>query len=169
VIQYLSLAYQAYHCSAMLLFSPVSVSLCLHLLAFFDLMFFSTREPQPSFTASLSCCTHTLHFLCLFLLCSMCHVHSMHRSSSPCFHCCTLLLLHSLITLNNSNPYLFFVLHTYSLHAPYACYLAMLLHALSMSSALPDHHHNSSTSLAVKPMHPSSLGVILRFLSLSRN
>jgi hypothetical protein len=43
----------------------------------------------------------------------------------------------------------------------------MLLHALSMSSALPDHHCNSSASLAVKPMHPSSLGVMPRFLHLS--
>jgi hypothetical protein len=43
----------------------------------------------------------------------------------------------------------------------------MLLHALPMSSALPDHHCNSSTSLVVKPMRPSSLGVMPRFLSLS--
>jgi hypothetical protein len=153
----------------MLLCSPVSVSLCLHLLAFSDLLFFSTRAPQPSFTVSLSCCTHPLRFLCLCLLCSVCHVHSMHHSSSLCFSCCTLLLLHSLITLNNNNPHLFFVLHTYSLCAPCACYLAMLLHALSMSSALPDHHGNSSASLAVKPMRPSSLGVMLRFLSLSHS
>jgi hypothetical protein len=153
----------------MLLCSPVSMSLYQHLLAFSDLLFFSTRAPQPSFTASLSCCTHTLRFLCLFLLCSVFHVHSMHHSFSSCFRCCTLLLLHSLITLNNRNPHLFFVLHTYSLCAPCACYLAMLLHALSMSSALLDHHRNSSASLPVKPMHPSSLGVMLRFLSLSHN
>jgi hypothetical protein len=145
----------------MLLCSPVSVSLCLHLLSFFDLLFFSTRAPQPSFTASLSCCTPPLHFLCLCLLCSMCHVHLMHHSSSPCFRYCTLLLLHSLITLNKNNPHLFFVLHTYSLCAPFACYFTMLLHALSISSVLPDHHHNSSASLAIKPMHPSSLGVML--------
>jgi hypothetical protein len=63
--------------------------------------------------------------------------------------------------------HLFSVMHIYSLCAPCACYLAMLLHALSMSSALPDHHCNSSSSLAVKPMRPSSLGVMLRFLHLS--
>jgi hypothetical protein len=57
MIQYLSLAYQAYHYSVMLHCSPVSVPLCLHLLAFSDFLFFSTREPQPSFTISLSCCT----------------------------------------------------------------------------------------------------------------
>ena len=150
----------------MLLFSLVSMSLCLHLLAFSDLLFFSTRAPHPSFTASLSCCTPPLCFLCLYLLCSVCHVHSMHHSSSPCFRCCRLLLLHSLITLNNNNTHIFFVLHTYSLCAPCACYPAMLLHALSMSSALPDHHRNSSASMVVKPMCPSSLGVMLRFLSL---
>jgi hypothetical protein len=153
----------------MLLCSPALVSLCLHLLAFFDLLFFSTRAPHPSFTASLSCYTHTLHFLCLCLLCSVCHVHSMHHFSCPCFHYYTLLLLHSLITLNNNNPNLFFVLHTYSLCAPCACYPTMLLHALSMSSALPDHHRNSSASMVVKPMCPSSLGVMLRFLSLYRS
>jgi hypothetical protein len=64
------------------------------------------------------------------------------------------------------NMHIFFVLHTYSLFAPCACYLTMLLHDLSMSSALPDHHGNSSSSLAVKPMHPFSLGVMMRFLSL---
>jgi hypothetical protein len=168
-MQCLSLDYQAYHYSAMLLCSPVSVSLCLHLLSSFDLLFFSTREPQPSFPASLSCCTLPLRFLCLCLLFSMCHVHSMHHSSSSCFRCYTLLLLHSLITLNNNNPHLFFVLHTYSLCAPCACFLAMLLHALPMSSALSNHHSNSSASLVVEPMHPSSLGVMLRFLSLSHS
>jgi hypothetical protein len=45
----------------------------------------------------------------------------------------------------------------------------MLLHALPMSSALPDHHCNSSSSLAVKPMRPSSLGVMPRFLRLSNS
>jgi hypothetical protein len=60
-------------------------------------------------------------------------------------------------------------LHTYSLYAPCACTVAMLLHALSMSSALPDHHCNSSASLEVKPMHPSLLGVMSRFLRLSNS
>jgi hypothetical protein len=151
----------------MLLCFPVSVSICLHLLALSKLIFFSTRAPHPSFSVSLSCYTHPLCLMCFCLSCSMFNVHSMHHSSSSCFHCCTLLLLHSLITLNNNNSHLFFVLHTYSLCAPYACYLSMLLHALSMLSALFDHHGNSSDSLAVKSMRPSSLGVMLIFLSLS--
>jgi hypothetical protein len=52
--------------------------------------------------------------------------------------------------LTTTATHLFFVQHTYSLCAPSACSLAMLLHALSMSSDLPDHHHNSSASLAVR-------------------
>jgi hypothetical protein len=151
----------------MLLCSLVSMSLCLHLLAFSNLLFFYTRAPQPSFTVSLSYCTHTLCFLCLCLLCSVCHVHSMHHSSPLYFRYYTLLLIHSLITMNNNNPHLFFVLHNYSLCAPCACSPAMLLHALSMSGALPDHHCNSSASMVFKPMHPSSLGVMLKSLSLS--
>jgi hypothetical protein len=62
VIHYLSLAYQTYHCSVMLLCSPVSVSLCLHLLALSDLLFFSTRAPQPSFTILLYCFSHPYSF-----------------------------------------------------------------------------------------------------------
>jgi hypothetical protein len=91
VIQYLSLAYQAYHCSTMLLCSPVSVSLYLHILAISDILFLSTRAPQPSFSVSLSFYTHALRFLCFCLLCSVFHVYSMHHSSSLYFSCCTLL------------------------------------------------------------------------------
>jgi len=131
VIQYLSLAYQTYHCSIKLLFSPVSVCLCLHLLGIFDLLFLSTRAPQPSFSVLLSCSTHSLHFLWFFLLCSMHHVHSMLHSSSLYFSCCKLLLLHSWIPLNNNNPHLFSILHTYSLCAPCACCPTMLMHPLS--------------------------------------
>jgi hypothetical protein len=42
-----------------------------------------------------------------------------------------------------------------------------VLHLLLIVSALPDHHGNSSASLVVSPTHPSSLGVISRFLSFS--
>jgi hypothetical protein len=41
-----------------------------------------------------------------------------------------------------------------------------ILHALFMSSAMPDHHCDSSASLAVKSMCSSPLGVMPRFLSL---
>jgi hypothetical protein len=47
----------------------------------------------------------------------------------------------------------------------------LLMHAictkLLMSSTLPDHHCSSSAFLAVQPMRPTSLGVMLRFLNLS--
>jgi hypothetical protein len=67
VIQYLSLAYQAYYYSSMLLCSPVSVSLCFHLLALSDLLFFSTIAPQPSFTVLV---IHLCSLLLLrFMLC----------------------------------------------------------------------------------------------------
>jgi hypothetical protein len=126
VIQYLSLAYEAYHCSAMLHCSPVSVSLCLHLLAIYDLLFFSTRAPHPSFSVSLSCCTHALRFLCFFLFYSVHHVHSMNHSSSLYFRCCTLLLHTPESPSTIATTHLFFVQHTYSLFAPCACYLPML-------------------------------------------
>jgi hypothetical protein len=45
--------------------------------------------------------------------------------------------------------------------------VSSVLHLLLIVSALPDHHGNSSASLAVSPTHPSSLGVMLRFLSFS--
>jgi hypothetical protein len=151
----------------MLLCSPVLVSLCLHLLAFFDLMFLSTRAPQPSFTVSLSCFTHPCTF-CASTFYAMCSIYIQ----------CTISLLyisvvaHSSfftleITLHNHNPHIFFVLHTSILYTPCAYSLVMLLHDISMSISLPDHHCNSSTYLAVKPMLPSSLVVMPRFLHLS--
>ena len=118
----MSLSYQAYHCSAMLLCSPVSVSLYLHLLAFSNLLFFSTRVPQPSFTVSLSCCTQTCAFCssAFYALCAMsiqCTIPLLCISASA--HC---LLLHAWITLNIIT-HLFFVLHSYSLCAPCASYM----------------------------------------------
>jgi hypothetical protein len=52
-----------------------------------------------------------------------------------------------------------------SVHLVHPC--AQCFCMLLMSSALPDHYYNSSASLVVKPMRPSSLGVMLRFLRLS--
>jgi hypothetical protein len=44
-----------------------------------------------------------------------------------------------------------------------------VLHVLLVSIPLPHHHGNSSAFMAVMPMRSSSLGVMLRFLSLSSN
>jgi hypothetical protein len=157
------MAYQSHHCSATLLFSPVSVSLCLHLLALSDLLFFSTSAPQPSFTVSVM---HLCSLLLLrFMLCAPCPIYAP-------FLFCAFQLLHSAsfytpVILSTTTPisslFYIFMLSVHLLHPLFT----MLLHALPMSSALPDHHCNSSASLVVKPMRPSSLGVMPRFLSLS--
>jgi hypothetical protein len=109
--------------------------------------------------------------------------------SAPCpfnapFPFCTFLLLRSASfftpqshpTTTTTATHLFFVLHTYSLCAPSACSLAMLLHALSMSSALPGHHHYSSASLAIRFVCQFPLRTVfiplensLRLFSFSRN
>ena len=118
----------------------------------------------PALFASLSSCTHALHFLIFFLLCSVRHVHSMHHSSSVYFNCCTLLLLHTWITFTNNNhnnlqqqqqPHLFSVWCIYRFCAPCACNVcnvsACSLHTkfLHLLSALRDHHRDSSSSLVV--------------------
>jgi hypothetical protein len=153
----------------MLLCSPVLVYLWLHLLALSDLLFSSTRAPQPSFIVSLSCWTHPCAF-CASTFYALCAISIQYTIPLLCI----LTTTHSSfstpeILSTNNKPHLFFVQHTYSLCAPFAGYLAMLLHALPMLSALPDHHCNSSSSLAVKPMFPSSMGVIPRFLHLSNS
>jgi hypothetical protein len=107
-----------------------------------------------------------MFFVSACTLCSAWDVPSMHHSSFVHFNCCT---LPPFTHLNHSQQqqissmFSVFILCVHLFHPLYT----MLLHALSMSSALPDHHFNSSASLAVKPMHPSSLGVMPRFLSLS--
>ena len=109
------------------------------------------------------------------------YLHSLHSSSSVLFSYCTHLLLHTWIILNNNHnnlqqqqqPQLFSVPCIYSFCAPCACSVrnasacwlrAVILH---LSSALSDHHRDSSASLVVHPVCPASLYVILRFLSLS--
>ena len=117
---------------------------------------------------SVSSCTLPLHFMFFFLLCYVCHVPSMHHSSSVHFICYT---LPPFTHLNHSQKhpisslFCIFILSVHLLHPLFT----ILLHALPMLSSLPDHHCNSSTSLVVKPMHPSSLGVMPRFLSLSNS
>jgi hypothetical protein len=70
-------------------------------------------------------------------------------------------------------PHLFSVPCIYSFCAPCACNVrhasACILSVviLHLSSALSDHHRDSSASLVVRPACPVSLGVMLRFLSLS--
>ena len=139
MIQYLSLAYQAYHCFVMLLCSPVSVSLCLHLLVFSDLLFFSTRATQPSFTVSLSCCTHPCAFCAssFYALCAM-----SIQCSIPLL--CILVVAHSsFYTLKSlsttTTPSLLCTAYLWSLYI--LCMLSCHASTSSlMSSTLPVHH-----------------------------
>jgi hypothetical protein len=71
----------------------------------------------------------------------------------------------SLSTTTTISSFFYLLIVSVHLVHPYAQCFCMLF----MSSALPVHHCNSSASLAVKPMCPSSLGVMLRFLSLSNS
>jgi hypothetical protein len=88
--------------------------------------------------------------LCASSACSMCNASAC---CSPC-HCSSFWDVHCHSTL----PQLHSLEHQHAL---------LVLHVLLMLSPLPDHHHNSSASLVVIPMRSSSLGVMLRFLSLS--
>jgi hypothetical protein len=104
-------------------------------------------------------CSSTFYSLCTMSIpCTipLCVFHLLHTAS---FYTPKSLSIAALI----SSLFCILIVFVHLVHA----ISAMLLHALPMSSALPNHHYNSSSSLVVKPMHPSSLGVMSRFLSLS--
>jgi hypothetical protein len=133
------MAYQSHHCSATL---PCSVCLTVFLhtcLALSVLLPFMLCAPCPFNAPFLFCVFQLLHTASFYTPESLSTTTLI--SSLFCILIVSVHLVHALCT--------------------------MLLHALPMSSALPDHHCNSSASLAVKPMRPSSLGVMPRFLSLS--
>jgi hypothetical protein len=128
---------------------------------------------------SLQCTIPLLYIsaaaLCLLLHTSITpnnntHFFFVQHSYSLCAPCACNLLL----ALASSPPpisstsgcFLHFTLPQLS-HLLCATLSLSVLHLLLIVSALPDHHGNSSASLAVSPMHPSSLGVISRFLSFS--
>jgi hypothetical protein len=123
---------------------------------------------------------HPHHFvLLLFMLCApcpfavqffFCSIQLLHSDPSSWMN--HLQQQHQQQLQQQQQPHLFFVLCTYSFCAPCACnacnasacsHCVDLLH---ISSALPD-HRNSSASLVVPTTRPTSLGVQLRFLSLS--
>jgi hypothetical protein len=143
VIKYLSLAYQTYHCSAIL-----RCSVCIR---FFCTLLYAL------------CSSHVTHcvpspfdppfFYSAFQLLYSPPSSLLNPSSQP-------------------QPHLFSVPCTYSFCAPCACNVrnsfACSHHTdlLHISSAMPD-HRNSSTSLVVPTTRPTSLGVQLRFFILS--
>jgi hypothetical protein len=166
------MAYQSHHCPATLRCS-IYISVFCTLLALSVLLPFMLYVPCPfnalfpfyaflllrsvSFFTPQSHPTSTTQISSLFyiLLVSLLLVHAictslLHALPLPFFS--TLGCLLALPSANSSLP-------PASPHS--------VLHLLLMSSTLPDHHCNSSASLAVPPMRPASLGVILRFLGLS--
>jgi hypothetical protein len=146
-----------------------------HILALSILLSFMLSTSCP-FNAPFPFCTFLLAALYLFLQNSITpnnnntHFSFFQHSYSLCAPCACNLLL----ALASSPPpisstsecFLYFPLPQLS-HLLCATLSLSVLHLLPIVSAMPDHHGNSSTSLAVAPTHPSSLGVISRFLSFS--
>ena len=167
------MAYRSHHCSTTLRYS-VCISVFCTLLTLSVLIYFyalCTMSLQCTIpllyisTAALCLLLHTsitlnrhhpnlffvLHSynLCAPCACNMCHVPAC--SPPPIF-------FHIRVF---THTYLLHLFPTSSLNP--LCLLLLLL----MSSTLPDHHCNSSASLAVPPTRLASLGVMLRFLSPS--
>jgi hypothetical protein len=110
------MAYQSHHCSSTLLFSPVSVSLYLHLLALSDIFLFSTSAPQPYFTVSTM---HLCSFLLLgFMLCILFSFSELHLFCV--FHLLLTACHFPVCNYSLQSPHLFSFLPASSLCAPYA-------------------------------------------------
>jgi hypothetical protein len=110
----------------------------------------STRiNPSQQQHPSLLCSVY-LYYLCtFFVLHCIVPLHSLQR---------TTVLFIGLFTATSIFSLLRSLKHQHTL---------FVLHVLLVSSPLPHHHRNSSSFLVVMPMRSSSLGVMLRFLSLS--
>jgi hypothetical protein len=124
-----------------------------------DLLLFSTSEPQP-------CLSYTSLFFAS-AICSVCHVHSMHHSSSVHFSCCTLPPSTHLNRLSTTVPNLFFVLHSFStlciVHALCKCFCMLYTSCRVLYLIII-----ATLQILWQLSHVStSLSVMLRFLSLS--
>jgi len=168
------MAYQSHHCSTTLLCSTC-ISVFLHTLpcAFYSFSFYALCVISIPCTIPLLYISATAHYLIIhtwiplnnnshlfFVRCiytiyapSSSSMYNASACSSTCHgffprvvHC------HSTFSLLCS------LKHQHTLY---------VLHVHLVSSILPNHHGNSSAFLAVMPMRSSSLGVMLRFLSLS--
>ena len=114
-----------------------------------------------------------------FMLCASCpFVSQLFFCSFQLLHsdpslCMNHLQQHPQQSQQQQQPHLFSIPCIYSLCAPCACNIRHFYacshraNFLHISSALPNHHRDSSTSLAVQPLCLSSLGVMPRFLFLS--
>jgi hypothetical protein len=166
------MAYRSHHCSATLRCS-VCISVFCTLLVLSVLFPFMLSVPCP-FNAPFPFCAFLLLRSASFFTPQSHsnnnpHFFFVQHSYSLCAPCaCNLLLAlaSSPPNLSTSGCFLHFTLPQLS-HLLCATLSLSVLHLLLIVSALPDHHGNSSASLAVSPMHPSSLGVISRFLSFS--
>jgi hypothetical protein len=148
------MAYQTHHCSTTFRCFVCLIAFLHTLLALSVLMIFMLGAPCPFTKQFLFCAIQLLHSPPSS---HMNHLHQQQPQQTP----------------TATTTLLFFVLCIYSFCASCACnilhsfacsYRANLLH---LSSALRDHHRDSSTSLEVQPLCLSSLGVKPRFLFLS--
>ena len=141
------MAYQPCCCSVTLLY-PVYINVLCTPLALSVLLHFILYAPYP-FNATF--------LYCSFLLLRSASLHT------PEFSC---------TATTTITP---FFQHSYSLCCLCACNIHNVstcsLHAkfLHISSDLPHHHRDSSTSSTIFPMRSTSLGVLSRFLSFSSN
>jgi hypothetical protein len=148
------MAYQTHHYSAAFRFSVFLIAFLHTSLALSILLLFMLCTPCPFTTQFLFCAIHLLH-------------------SPPSSHMNHLQQQQPQRLQQQQQHFLFIVPCIYSfcaccacnIHHSFACsYCANILH---ISSALRDHHRDSSTSLVVQPLCLSSLGVMPRFLFLS--
>jgi hypothetical protein len=166
------MAYRSHHCSSTLCCS-VCISVFCTLLALSVLFPFMLSVPCP-FNAPFPFYTF------LLLRSTSFFTPQSHPTTTPIsslfnilvvfvhlVHAIFSLLFHPLPTISStSGCFLHFTLPQLS-HLLCAILSLSVLHLLLIVSALPDHHGNSSASLVVSPLHPSSLSVISRFLSFS--
>jgi hypothetical protein len=124
-----------------------------------------THSMHHSSSVYFICCTlppsthlnpsqqHHSYFICSTFhksLCTLCMLYAQSFYMLSPRHCS----LHQDVHCHSTLPPLHSVENQHSLSG---------LHVLLVSSPLPDHHGNSSSFLAVIPMHSSSLGVIMIF------
>jgi hypothetical protein len=156
------MAYRSHHCSATLCCS-VYISVFYTLLALFVLLPFMLSTPCP-FNAPFPFCTFLLLRSASFFT-PQSHPTTTPRSLIFCIPIVSVLLVHAIcakllhaLTLSQSSPSgCLLALHSATTFLTPASTALSILHFLLMLSTLPDHHCNSSASLAVHPMHPASL------------
>jgi hypothetical protein len=138
--------------------------------------------------SSLFCCISLLclpHCLSAHMTCAICSS-AFYALCAMSIHCTVPLLCNSTAALfsffthespsptttttnsnNNNNPSLLCTVYIWLLcilcmqYSPFLCMLIPCTNILHISSALRDHHRDSSTSLVVQPLCLSSLGVML--------